>query len=214
MPKVEIGLIPIPESSRIWRPVCCLDELDDGERGVAALLEVVTRIYVLGVFAEDDEVDLVGIFVGRWDSLEVANRAHARVQIEVLPETHIDRSEAWTHAVVMTAVVAGAAVVLLVGAVETDVGLLADRGGEGTLDGDLEVPDGVYRFLGELGSVVLEPFETGVERAPGELAGTAIALFDRGIHHFLHHRGDIEADSVSAEGTDDRPIADDELAVN
>ena len=62
----------------------------------------------------------------------------------------------------ITAVVAGAAVVLLVGAVETDVGFLADRGCEWTLDVDLEVSDGVHRFLVELGTVVLEPFETGV----------------------------------------------------
>jgi len=81
--------------------------------------------------------------------LEVAHRADAGVEVEVLAESHVDGAEARRDAVVLRALVARAGVILLVGAVETHVRLLADGGRERSLDRDAQVPDRLDRLVGE-----------------------------------------------------------------
>ncbi len=86
VPVTEIGFTPIPLSGRIWRPGLLLDELDDGLGHLASALEVMPRVHVLGVLAEDHEVHVLGVLVGSGHALEVAHRPHARVEVHGLAQ--------------------------------------------------------------------------------------------------------------------------------
>src|SRR5438093_22846 len=77
----DVGVAPLPEE---------VDELF-GALGVAPELD--PAIHVLGVLAEDHQVDLVGALVGRLDALEVAHGADAGVQVEADAQKHVDAAE-------------------------------------------------------------------------------------------------------------------------
>ena len=198
-----------PDAAAVLFP----DQVDDGPRHLAALLEVVAGVDVLGVLAKDDEVHLVGVLVGGGDPLEIADRPHAGVEIQMLPEPDVDGAEALGHPVVLAAFVATAGVVLLVGAVETHVSLLSHRGGEGALDGDAKVPDRLHRLVGKLAAVVVQSLQAGIEGTPGDAAAAAVGSTHRPVHHVAHHRGDVQTDPVAPQDADDGFVADDEAAV-
>jgi hypothetical protein len=190
-----------------------LDQVNDRAGDVTPALEIVPGIDVLGVLAEDDEVHLVGVLVGGGDAFEVANRTDAGVQIEMLTEADVDRPEPRAHAVVLAALVTGARMVLLVGAVEADVRLFADRGCKRALDCDLQMADSFDRLVGELRAVVVQALEAGEQGAPGDLPGTRVGVGDRAVDDLLHDGSDVEADAVSSQVSDDRMVTDDQTAV-
>ena len=49
---------------------------------------------VLGVLAEDDHVDLLGVLHRRGHALEVAHRAQADVEVEDLAQGHVEGADA------------------------------------------------------------------------------------------------------------------------
>ena len=69
------------------------DDLD-ALRGIAADDVLDARVEVLGVLADDDEVDVVE---AADDALHRAGRAQVRVQAERLAERHVDAAEALPH---------------------------------------------------------------------------------------------------------------------
>ena len=213
VPVEEMGLIPMPESGPDAAAVLFPDQVDDGLGHLAALLEVVTGVDVFRVLAEDDEVHLVGVLVGRRDPFEKADRPHAGVKSQMLPEPDVDGTETLGHSVFFPAFVADAGMVLLVGAVEADVSLLPHRRGEGALDGDAKVLDGLHRLVGELAAVVVQSFQAGIERTPGDAAAAAVGSLHRPVHHVAHHGGDVQPDPVAPQDADDGVVADDESAV-
>ena len=102
---------------------------------------------------------------------------------------------------------------LLVGAAQTDVGLLADRGREGTLDGDLQVADGLDGFGRKHLAVVAESFQTAVDGTPDDAPLAAVGLGDRGFHDRLGDRENVDADPVPPEFAHDGMVPDLEAAV-
>ena len=91
VPVTEIGLIEIPAScQRSSRP--CVSIQRDQLLGVGrALLVLDPGVEVLGVLADDDQVDVVE---ARADARVRLARPHLRVQVELLAQADVDRAEA------------------------------------------------------------------------------------------------------------------------
>jgi hypothetical protein len=139
---------------------------------------------VLGVLAEDDDVELLGAFYRRRRPLVVLDRAHAGVQVETLAHGDVQRANAAAH-----------------------------RRGERSLDGDLVVGDRVERHLrqvlAELG-VGLLPHR---DLHPGDLAPAAVGVGDRAVEDRVGRDPQVGADPVAFDVGDDRVVGDDQLAV-
>ncbi len=74
-----------------------IDELDQLGRIGGALLELDARVHVLGVLAEDHDVDLFGMLHRAGHALVVLHRANAGVEIEELPQRDIKRTNSAAH---------------------------------------------------------------------------------------------------------------------
>ncbi len=59
-----------------------VEEVDQAGGVCAALLELDAGVHVLGVLAEDDDVELLGMLHGAGHALVVLDRAHAGVEVE------------------------------------------------------------------------------------------------------------------------------------
>ena len=90
-PNTEIGLIEMPECSRICEPSSSGDELAQLLGLLGVLLELDARVEVLGVLAHDHDVGL-----GEPGAHALVGLAgpDAGVQVELLAQQHVDRAEA------------------------------------------------------------------------------------------------------------------------
>ena len=86
-----IGLTEIPEPAAICFDLQRVQRLDDagGRLGVRLVLDA--RVEVLGVLADDDDVD---VLVPRADARVRLARAQAGVELELVAKRHVDRAEA------------------------------------------------------------------------------------------------------------------------
>jgi hypothetical protein len=182
VPSRETGLMPMPE---VFREADLLDahlvlqELDE-------LLAVVgfggpfdAGVDVFRVLAVDHHVDLLGVFQRAGHALEVAHRAHALVEVELLAQGDVERADA-----------------------------AADRGGHRALDGDRVFLQRVEGLLGQpdVAAVELGGFLAGIDFHPVDLLLAAVGLGHRGVDHLDHHRGDVHADAVAFDVGDDRIV--------
>ncbi len=103
--------------------------------------------------------------------------------------------------------------VLLVSAMQADVGLFAHRRRKRPFDRDLQVTYYLDRLFGKLRSVPVQPFEAGVQRAPGDGPLAGVGFVHGRLDHVAHHRRDVQPDSITAQHADDRVVADDQLPV-
>src|SRR5690606_12046547 len=71
-----------------------LQEVDQLACVGAARLEFDAGVDVFGVLAEDDHVGLLGLTHRRRNTLEVLDRAQADVQVELLAQSHVQRTDA------------------------------------------------------------------------------------------------------------------------
>src|SRR5690606_5116908 len=74
-----------------------LQEADQLARLVTAGGKLDAGVDVLGILAEDHHVDRAGILDRRRHATEPAHRAHAGIQVELLAQRHVERTEATTH---------------------------------------------------------------------------------------------------------------------
>jgi len=56
-----------------------------------------TGVYVFGVFAENDHVDALGVFDGRFKPFKVTHRADAGVEVKALAQGHVEAADARAH---------------------------------------------------------------------------------------------------------------------
>ena len=91
MPVTEIGLIEIPAS--LWRslPPCASIHSISSSRLRRAFLVLDAGVEVLGVLADEHEVD---VLEARAHAGIALARAHLRVQVERLAQADVDRAEA------------------------------------------------------------------------------------------------------------------------
>ncbi len=68
-------------------------EIDQFECAISSFLKFDSRIHIFGVFAEDHDIQFFGMFDGSGNSVEVANRTDAGIEIEHLAERHVERSD-------------------------------------------------------------------------------------------------------------------------
>ena len=130
---------------------------------------------VFGVLAEDDHVHLFGMAHRRGHAGVVAHRADAGIQIQILTQRHIQRTEA-----------------------------TADRSGQRALDGDDQFLDGLQGFVGEVVAVVnFRRLLAQKDFAPVDLALAAISFLDRRVPDPQRGPGDIRTDAIAFHIADD-----------
>ena len=138
-PISEIGLIPMPEPSRMGQPISLAQEGGQLVGLGRALLHLVAGVDVLGVLPEDDHVDQLGVQHRRGDAGEPAHRAQADVEVEDLAQRHVERADA-----------------------------AADRRGQRALDPDQVLPEGLDRLVGQPAAGLVERLLAGQDLLPGD----------------------------------------------
>ena len=162
----------------------CLKESEEFLGVGRSRLELDAGVDVLGVFAEDDHVDLFGRLDRRGHALEPAHRAQADVQIEHLPQRDVERTNA-----------------------------AADRRGERPLDRHQVFAAGAHRFVGQPGVVGLIGLLAGKHFHPVNLAFAAVRLLHGRVEHPYACTPDVAAGAVAFDERDDRLIGHAQLAV-
>ena len=134
---------------------------------------------VFGIFAKDDHVGLLRMLHGGRDAVEVADRAEADVEVELLPQSDVQRTDS-----------------------------AADRRGQRSLDGDQVFADRIDGFAGKPELFAVNPvgFFTGEQLHPGDLPPAAVGLFDRAVPDPHRGGGDVGTDAVALDEADDRTI--------
>src|SRR5438093_1093760 len=166
-----------------------LQELHDLLRLRRALLPLDAGVDVLRVLAEDHHVDLVRPLHRRGHALEVLHGAQADVEVEHLPQRHVERAEA-----------------------------LADGRGERSLDGDEILADDVERLLGQqvgraLGAIDLLGFLARVDLGPRDLLPALVGLLDGRVEDAHGRLPDVGPRPVTFDEGDDRVVRHAQLAV-
>src|SRR5690606_7356291 len=144
-----------------------------------ARLELDAGVDVLGVLAEDHHVDVAGLLHRRGHALEPAHRAQADVQVEHLPQGHVERADA-----------------------------AADRRGQRALDAHQVVAAGLDGRLREPFAGLVEGLLAGQDFHPLELALAAIGLLDRGVEHAHAGAPDVGTGAIALDEGDDRAVGD------
>jgi hypothetical protein len=170
--------------ARIWPdplPHLARQEFDDalGLRCAARPLDA--GVDVFGVLAEDDDVHQFGALDRRRRSLEVAHRAHARVQIEHLPKRHVQAADAAAY-----------------------------RRGQRALDCNFVSADSLERIVGQPLAVLVLGLLARGHFEPRDLFLAAERLGDGGVEHTHARAPDVRAGAITFYIRDDRIVGYDE----
>ena len=152
--------------------------------GLRALLEFDAGVNVFRVLAEDHHIDLFWALHGGGDALEPAHWAQAHVQIEQLPEGHVERSDA-----------------------------AADWRGERPLDADQVFAEGFHRFIGQPVVDGVKGLFAGQHFFPRNSARAFVGFFHRRVHHAHTGAPDVRPGAIPFDERDDRVIGHTERAV-
>ncbi len=137
-PISEMGLMPMPEPSRMGQPISARRNAASLSASGRALLDLVAGVDVLGVLAEDDHVHELGVEHGRGDAGEPAHRAQADVEVQDLAQGDVERADTAAY-----------------------------RRGERALDADQVLSEGVHRFVGQPAAGLVERLLPGQHLFPG-----------------------------------------------
>lgn len=146
--------------------------------------ELNTGVDILGVLTEDVHLNLLRLLDGGGHTLEVAHGAVAHVEVELLAEGDVEGADATTK-----------------------------RGGEGSLDTNAVVAEGLKGSLGEPLTGLAEGLLTGEDLLPHDLALTTVSLLDGGIEDADTGVPDIRASTVTSDEGDDGVVGDNNVAV-
>src|SRR5262249_42162803 len=119
-----------------------------------AFLEFNARVNVLGVFAEDHDIQLLRLFHGTGHAIEITHRPHAGVKIENLAQRHVERTDP-----------------------------TADGSGQRPFDRDDEMLDRVERALRQPFVEFVEGFLAREDFVPYDAALAAVGLLDRRVDY-------------------------------
>ena len=107
-------------------------------------------------------------------ALVVLHRPHAGIEIEHLPQRHVERADA-----------------------------AADGRGQRSLDGDAQVARGGDRVVGQPGVELAKCLFAGEDLKPLDGALAAVGLFDRGVEDALRSLPDVAARAVALDERND-----------
>ena len=143
-------------------------------------------IDVLGVLAEDHHVDLFRGLDRARHAGEIGDGAQADVEVELLAQRHVERTDA-----------------------------AADGGRQRALDRYDVVLEDRERLVREpdVGAVDLRRFLAGIDFHPVDLPLAAVGLRDRGVDDLDHHRRDVETGAVALDVGDDRVVGNVEAKI-
>ena len=127
---------------------------------------------VLGVLPEDHHVHPLGMEHRRGDAGEPTHRAQAHVEVEDLAQGHVEGADP-----------------------------TADRRGEGSLDADQVVAEGLDGLVGQPVTGLVERLLPGQDLLPGDLPAV---LGGGGVEDQLGRRPDVDAGAVALDERDDR----------
>ena len=125
-------------------------------------------INVFGIFAVNDYIHPLGMLHGRGDALEIAHRAHAGVEIENLPQRHVQRTNPAAH---------------------------GSR--QRPFDRNSEIAHGLDRFIRQPLLEFVERFFAGEHFKPGNFALPAVHKLDGGVKHALRRLPDVAPGPVA-----------------
>ena len=181
MPVGDMGLMPTPESSRIFFGVPFSISLF--RKSMSFFTSGVpdapfdSRVHVFGIFAEDHHVHALGICTGEGTPVEISHRANASVEIEHLAQRDVERTNA-----------------------------AADGSGQRAFDGDAEIADGVDRVLRQPFLELFEGFFARENFHPGDFAFAAKSFFDGCIEHAPRRLPDVAPGAVAFDERNDRLV--------
>ena len=147
-----------------------LQELDQFLGLVGLGFELDTGVNVFRIFTEDHHIGLLWLFDRAGHAVKVLDGAQADVQVELLAQSHIQRTDAAAHG-----------------------------GSQGTLDRHHVIANGVQGFFGQpdVRAVHIGRLLAGEHFHPMDLALAAVGLGHGSVHHFKHHRRDVQAGTVA-----------------
>src|ERR1700691_1252401 len=125
-------------------------------------------VNILGVLAKDHDVHSFRIFYGRRHAFEVANRAHACIEVKDLTERHVERAYS-----------------------------AANGRGERAFDGHAEIANGFDCVFGQPVIELFEGFLAGKNFQPFNFALPAVGLGDGGIENLSRGFPDVAASAVA-----------------
>ena len=156
-------------------------EIDHLLRALGTFLPLDARVNIFGVLAENHHVGFLGLAQRRWHAFEVAHRAQADIQIELLTQSHVQRADTAT-----------------------------DRRCQRALDRHYVILQNLQRFFRQpnIRPVHLGGFLASVNLHPADLALATVSLRHRSINHLDHDRADIHTGTIALDKGDDRVIGD------
>src|SRR5690606_28219618 len=143
----------------------------------AALLELDAGVDVLGVLAEDDHVHEIRTLHWCLHPAEIPDRPETHVQVELLTQRDVERSDA-----------------------------AADGRRERSLDADEMVTERGERFFGQPVAGLLERLFAGEHFAPDDLAASAVHFFRGSIKNAHARAPDVRSCPISFDERNDRTI--------
>ena len=149
-----------------------------------ALAPLDAGVNVLGILAEDDDVEQFGMPDRGRDAGKVVHGAPADVEVEELAEGDVQAADA-----------------------------AADGRGEGALDGDVVLADGVEGLLREPVVDSFEGFLAGERLDPVDGAAAVVGALDGGVEDGAGGAPDIGANAVAFDEGNDGIVRHEELAV-
>ncbi|SQC32322.1 Uncharacterised protein [Kluyvera cryocrescens] len=145
-----------------------------------------TGIDVFGVFAEDDHIGQLWVFNRAWGALVVTHWAQTNVQIQLLTQRNVQRTNAAAY-----------------------------WRGQWTFDCNAVVTNEIQRFGWQpnILAINLSGFFPGVNFHPGNFTLAFVGFLNSGINHFKHCRSHVNADTVAFNKWDNRIVWHIQLAV-
>ena len=142
-------------------------------------------INIFGIFAVNDDIHPLGMLHRRGDTLEIAHRAHAGVEIEDLPQRDVERANP-----------------------------AADRSRQRPLDRNSEIAHGLDGFVGQPLLEFVERLFSGEHFKPRDLPLPAVDQIDGGVKHAPRRLPDVPPRAVALDEGNDGPVGNDEFASN
>ncbi len=161
-----------------------VQERNQPRRVLRALLELDARVHILSVLAEDHDVEFFRVLHRAGHALVVLHRPHARIQIENLPERHVQRADA-----------------------------SADGRGQRPFDGDAQIARRGYGIVRQpVGELPIGLF-AGEDLEPANRALAAVGFLHSGVKYALRRLPDVAARAIALNEWNDGMIGNFKLSV-
>ena len=162
-----------------------IDKLDQSFRLRGAFTPFDSSVYVFGVLTKDDDIHVLRMPHWRGESLDVLHRPPAGIEIQQLPQRHIEAADAAAH-----------------------------RRGERSLDGNPKIPDRLERFFGQPLTGPAEGLLAGEDFVPDDPPFAGEGAFHRRVKHSLGGLPDIPSGAVAFDIRNNGVVRHHKLAIS